>query len=162
MNKRQPRRGPGAFQWNAGGWFGSLIGGTAWLLAGALFFMLGDEVLAWIWAGCFALGLGTGVGLWWARHRLLPYPAMQVLLLVLFLGALIAFLAVDLRNQLGLLLPAALNNKGEFYVCLLVFPGLMLRFYIMERRVRQHPREEPRSHNDSGADTQPCVSHVER
>ena len=137
MSTIEPRRGPGHFQWNAGGWFGSLIGCTCWMLLGAMFLGMKDGLVGWTWAGCFAVGMATGIGLWSARDRLLPYPAMQTLLLVLLACSFTAFLVADLRNLLVPLAQGAMQNPRFVYISLLVFPSMMLRFYFYERIAQQ-------------------------
>ena len=54
MSLKQAKRGTGTFQWNAGGWFGGQIGGTAWMLVAGV---LGLAILV-----CFLIPNVVGVG----------------------------------------------------------------------------------------------------
>jgi hypothetical protein len=121
------------------------------MLLGAVVLSFVDGLAAGIWAGCFAVGMATGLGLWSARDRLLPYPAMQTLLLVLLACAFTAFLVADLRNLLVPLAQGAMQNPRFVYVSLLVFPSLMLRFYFYERLAQQHKQAAETKEKDPSA-----------
>lgn len=84
------RRGPGAFQWSQGAWFGSQIGGTAWLLTGAVQSPGPVPGLRFVWIGAFLLVNAIGLALWWRRDRLAPFPALLVLLASCALAATLA------------------------------------------------------------------------
>jgi hypothetical protein len=47
--------------WNAGGWFGSQLGGTTWLLVGSISMLHGALAVGLFWL--FAFGLANGLGL---------------------------------------------------------------------------------------------------
>lgn len=121
------------------------------MLLGAVVLGLMDGLVGWVWAGCFAVGMCTGIGLWSARDRLLPYPAMQTLLLVLLACAFTAFLVADLRNLLVPLAQGAMQNPRFVYVSLLVFPSLMLRFYLYERVAQQQKQATDAKEEDTSA-----------
>ena len=76
-----PRPGAGSLQWNAGGWFGSQLGGTAWLLVGAAVLAWQAPAVAVVWLDAFVVTNAIGVWLWRCRARVRPYFAMQLLLL---------------------------------------------------------------------------------
>ena len=70
-------RGPGRFQWQAGGWFGSILGGSAWLIPTAVLLAMNHQSrLAVLPAACFALMVGLGTFLWFRRDRTPPFPAL--------------------------------------------------------------------------------------
>src|SRR5262249_26987351 len=125
-------RGPGAFQWDAGGWFGSQLGGTLWLLAGAAVLALPAPGVAAVWAACFAGANALGLWLWRRRDRLVPYPALQLLTLCCAACGLLTFVALDAFKPAGGPLGAA--DRG--YAALLVFPALMALFHLRERAAR--------------------------
>lgn len=132
-----PRRGPGAFQWNAGGWFGSQLGSSAWLL------LLGP-LLAFqrpqVGLAVFVCGLVPnliGLRLWQMRNRVEPYPAIQSLLLILWGFTVLAVLVLDVT---GTWLPAVGSpeqDPASLYCVLVLFPGLMLMFHLQERAARR-------------------------
>jgi hypothetical protein len=100
------RPGPGAFQWNGGGWFGSQIGGTAWLLTGVIQPPAPGPWLRLAWLGAFLGANAVGLALWWRRDRLLPFPAMLGLLATCGVAGALALVstaavapAVGVRNE---------------------------------------------------------------
>jgi hypothetical protein len=146
MSSKAPIIGPGQFQWNAGGWFGSQLGGTAWLLVGAVGIATQEpQVAAW-WACCFVLANAVGTGLWLRRDRVWPYPAIQALLATVVVAGLLAVVALHLFGPADVRLGVGLR-EGRFvledvpggtlrsaYVALLVgVPAMMGWFAFMER-----------------------------
>ena len=127
----QGKRGVGAFQWNWGGWFGSQVGATLWLvLLGALLLAQGKP------AGGLVMVFGVvpnlvGLALWRRRHSVSPYPAIQALLAVCGVCALGAL--VFLRASGAAQLPE--NMPSDWF--LLMYPGLMLTFHLQERGARR-------------------------
>jgi hypothetical protein len=96
---------PLASHWNAGGWFGSQLGGTAWLFIAAL--VVASQSLSSS-AVLLACGLASnllGYLLWMQRARLDPYRALQVLASVIVIAGAFATRWLEVRNQFGLLDP---------------------------------------------------------
>ena len=76
--------GPRRFQWQMGGWFGSVFGGAAWLIPTTVLLAVnGQSALALLPAVCFLLATLVGVVLWFRRDRVRPFPAL-IGMLVLF------------------------------------------------------------------------------
>lgn len=125
------KRGEGAFQWNFGGWFGSQVGSTLWLV------ILGFVMIAQSKSGGTALvvfGLAAnliGIALWRRRRTLSPYPAIQILIAVCGLAALFAMLVISASGQSQ----ASTGLPTPWF--LLVYPGLMLAFHFQERAARR-------------------------
>lgn len=70
------------FSWNAGGWFGSQLGGTCWMLvAGILAFRLDAEVGVIVLV-LFAAANIAGLILWSRRLSLSAYIALQIMLVI--------------------------------------------------------------------------------
>jgi hypothetical protein len=86
-------KGPGRFPWNSAGRFGSQLGGTLWLLVGALARVPHAPDDAAVWLACFAVANAIGIGLWTRRNRIWPYPALQALQLVCGGSGLVALIA---------------------------------------------------------------------
>ena len=122
----------GPFQWNAGGWFGSQIGSTGWMLGG-LYYFWSDPPLAIISALCFLAANVVGLILWSLRSRITAYRAIQILLAVVGLCTAIYFVALDLLGRAN-----ALNSRHSLYWYLLLFPGLMWMFYLRQRQFPSH------------------------
>lgn len=62
MEAKEPLLGPGCFQWNTGGWFGSQLGSTAWMLVGAVVLIPHAAEVAGVWLSCFAVA--NAIGSW--------------------------------------------------------------------------------------------------
>lgn len=134
MTRISPKVGAGRFQWNAGGWFGSLFGGTAFLVVGAVSFAESHPLLSAVWFCCFAIAISTGIYLWVRRTSLSPYPAIQFLLLVCGITGAVAIVAA-LYIAPNLLSEVQLTPTKS--VILLLFPAMMLFFHFLESRARR-------------------------
>lgn len=76
-NDKIAMAGPRRFQWQFGGWFGSVFGGSAWLIPTAVILAFNGQLrLAMLPAGCCLLLNVLGVVLWYRRDRILPFPAL--------------------------------------------------------------------------------------
>ena len=129
--------GKSVFAWNAGGWFGTQIGSTLWLLILGTLLLARDSVTAWAClAGFFALN-GWGWHLWRRRRHCGPHAALQR-----FLALTTAVIAgvVALVNARGLSeppAPGALVSTQVPYWIVGIAPVLMLVFYLRERGARR-------------------------
>ena len=125
------KEGPGLFQWNGGGWFGAQLGMSLWiaLLGGALL-MSSRPVGTWLIVLALVAN-ALGVLLWTRRDRLEPYPALQVLLGIGGVTAVIAFVAVARAG-----VPSEESGLPTPWF-LLMYPGLMLTFHLRERAARR-------------------------
>ena len=127
----QGKRGAGAFQWNRGGWFGSQVGATLWLV------LLGGVLLVqWQPVGGLLVLCGVvpnliGFALWRRRQSISPYPAIQILITVCGCGALIAMLGLRVLS----LSQSASEMPSVWF--LLMYPGLMLAFHLQEKAARR-------------------------
>lgn len=123
-----------AFTWNVGGWFGSQIGGTLWLLILGLLLLSIDSLTAWVSLGSYGVLNAWGLYLWGARRRISAYAAIQF-----FLSAASVFIAlvVSVANNRGLSQPPApgvLVSTSLPWGVIAVAPGLMVWFFLMELR----------------------------
>jgi hypothetical protein len=149
MAAKEPMPGPGQFQWNAGGWFGSQLGGTAWMLVGAA--VLAPQtpwVAAW-WAACCALANAVGTSLWLRRGRVRPYPATQALLAACGVAGPLAVVALHLFGPADVRLGVAWHDgrfilesppgtlRSAYAALLLGVPALMGYFALLERAGRE-------------------------
>ena len=135
MTETSPKVGAGRFQWNAGAWFGGLLGGTAYLLVGGVAFLSQHTFLSAIWLSCFAMALSIGVFVWTRRVTLAPYPAIQVLILVCGLSGAVAIIAA-LYMAPQLLAAVQLTPSGSLLL-LLMFPAFMLWSHFLESTARR-------------------------
>lgn len=128
-----PKQGPGQFQWSTGGWYGTQVGSTLWifLLAATLF---PKSTSAGVWTGICALAPNIlGCILWMSRRKLAPYPALQMLIGIIGLFALLAMLAADHWVGLATIEPGWRKSPVESWWVLCIFPAMMVWFALMER-----------------------------
>lgn len=127
----QGKAGAGRFQWNLGGWFGSQVGGTLWLvLLGGVLWAKGQG------AGAALLGLGLaanalGCFLWTRRQILDPYLALQLLL-----GACGIAAALSMWLLAGAGVTAADAGLPSLWA-VLIYPALMAWFAFLEHQTRR-------------------------
>ncbi len=125
-----------AFVWNASGWFGGQFGGTFWMLLAGLFMLRIDATTGWITIAAYAALNVLGLVLWSRRREMKPYPAFQILIGATGLVAIGLFV---LWQRLGRdRIQEAFGGQAGYvhYAWLLVFPVLMLMFWLQERRGR--------------------------
>jgi hypothetical protein len=97
MDVKTAMAGPRRFQWQVGGWFGSVSGGSAWLIPAAIILGLnGQSRLALLPAGCCLALNALGVWLWYRRDRLLPFRALLGMLSVLAVLTPLVWFSVSL------------------------------------------------------------------
>ena len=139
MSSKVPVTGSGAFGWNAGGWWGSQIGGTAWMLAVGIVMAFQDiRPGAVMIAGGIVSNI-VGTWLWCNRDRVSPYRAIQTLLAVIGVCAVCGIVALDAFGHV----PA--NQRLLVYWWLVFIPGLMLMFHLRERAAAASKTTTPRA-----------------
>ena len=99
MADKIPMTGPGSFQWNKGGWFGSQIGGTAWMLTGTIWLMLFAPLVGLIWLTGFVVCNAVGIVLWRRRARIAPFTAVAILLATIMVVGLLELSTIDLLRS---------------------------------------------------------------
>ena len=135
MTNTSPIAGGGRFQWNTGGWFGSLLGSTAFLIVGAVSFASPSPTLSAIWFSCFAVAVAVGIYLWARRTAFSPYPAIQILLLACGISAAVAIIAAICMAP-NILIAVQLTPTKSLLL-LLLFPAMMLWFHVLESNARR-------------------------
>lgn len=131
------------FRWNFPGWFGVQIGGTVWLLAFAVkFFMTNNKLVATSLLLYFAISNVFGIILWHQRTKIKPYPALQMLIAVIGVFALLAVILLDVTNLLPILDPKSKNISYIYYLCLLVFPINMLVFHVRKCKAKRKQKND--------------------
>lgn len=128
----QGKRGAGAFQWNRGGWFGSQIGATLWLVLLGGVFLVQSRPVGALLVLCGVVPNLLGFALWRRRHSVSPYPAIQILIAVCGVGALVGMLALRIVG-----LDESESGMPSLWF-LLMYPGLMLMFHLQEQAARRH------------------------
>ena len=140
MEINEPLPGPGRFQWNMGGWFGIQLGGTSWMLIGAVVLVPYAPKVAGIWLACFAVANAIGFWMWCHRDWLRPYPALQALLLVCGVNGLTALVALHvlrITRPMGIYLP---DEPRSIRWLLVLVISLMTWFHVMEQSAKKERR----------------------
>ncbi len=138
MTPKIAMTGPGYFQWNKGGWFGSQTGSMCWMLVGAVLVAARSPMIAVIWLLCFSIANAIGTGLWLRRDRVPPYPAIQILLAIVGVIGLVALVAFDALRPDGAGLPISQGELPRGYLFFLVgVPVMMVYFALMEHSARK-------------------------
>ena len=128
---------PSAFSWNAGGWFGSQLGCTLWLLILGVVLLSKDLFAAWVCVGSFVVLNAWGLYLWRGREKLIAYAAMQRFLLATSVIIALVVVVVNSRGVSEPPAPGALVSTYLPYWTIAVAPGLMLIFLWRERQVKR-------------------------
>lgn len=130
-----PLVGPGRFQWNAGAWFGSSLGSSAWMLVTACFLLInGQAILASITATGYVLILSVSVLLWARRQSIHPFSALMTLLGLLAIAFPAVWFVVQSCGSQSVL--AAMNwpqSRWTTILVLAIVPVHMVWFLILER-----------------------------
>ena len=133
----QPRIGAGRFQWNARGWFGSVIGSTTWMLVAAGFLIAYRQWLALVPIGCFVIINSIAWVLWRRRDRLDPFSSLMMILASIAVAVPIA-LATSVWRMPEM--PWQMNwtdSPVGYVVAVLLVPTMIAWFYIIERRTNR-------------------------
>lgn len=130
-----------AFQWNTGGWFGSMLGACSWmaLTAGLLLakrdFSAGALVLF-----CFLVAIAGTIMFWNAQANIKARVALSWMLLILFVLATVVLCAFQFLSSDAS--QAALNWTPWAWLVLLIYPALGLNFYFIHRGTEKKMLEQ--------------------
>ena len=125
------------FSWNAGGWFGSQLGCTLWLLILGSILLSKDSLAALACLGGF-IGLNAwGLYLWRRREQLSAYAGLQRFLAAAAVIIAVVVLAVNGRGLSEPPAPGALVSTYLPYWVIALPPALMLLFFLRELKVKQ-------------------------
>lgn len=117
-------------QWNAGGWFGSQIGATCWMLVAGVLTLFRDLATGLLVVGLFAAVNLLGWALW-HRRRLSCYASTQVLI---GLAGVAGLLSIFLLTRAGVWHDIQSGSQvspfSTYVILALTFGGLMLMFYV--------------------------------
>lgn len=128
-----------AFRWNAGGWFGSVAGGVAWMLP--LAWQLADgghDEAALATIGIAGLLVAGACVAFRARHRLSVYLAIQGLVVALGVSTVVVGMLARRAGLAGD--TAAIVWGGPLLAC-----GLFLMFMYKERFSSAAAHDAPKS-----------------
>jgi hypothetical protein len=126
-----------AFTWNGGGWFGSQLGCTLWLLILGIVLSWRDVVAASVCASSFVILNAWGLYLWHRREQLSAYAGLQRFLLATSVVIAAVVAVVNLRGVSEPPTPGAMVSTYLPYGVIVVAPALMLFFFLQERSARR-------------------------
>jgi hypothetical protein len=118
------------FVWNAGAWFGTQVGCTAWLFVFGAALLRDDGGFAALAFGGGALLTGLGVLLWSRRAKLSPFAAYQLLFAAL---AVVLTVLTVLANTRGLQTPVPPGSLSAYWA-IAIPPAMMGLFAVVHRR----------------------------
>ncbi len=130
----RPRKGPGRFQWDKGGWFGAQVGSTCWLLIAASVLAPQNGTAGAVALLCFLVPNAFGVMLYRKRATLLPHSAIQALLAVIGLFTTGFIFYINKADVVHLLDDRLGMGRWGFYCVPFLFIGMMFLFSVQERR----------------------------
>lgn len=124
------------FQWNAGGWFGSQIGMTAWILVTAFVLYPVDMNTAIFVLLLFVFGNAIGTWMWTRRSRINPYKAIQTLVLIAGACSMAAvFIVADNGHWMAIQqFGGAVSARTMYLLILAMVAGLLLLFHFLQRQ----------------------------
>ena len=116
-------------EWNSSGWFGSQLGGTAWILVAAILSSVQELSTGLLLLAVFAIPNVVGLVLW-RRRSLSCYAATQLLLAIMGLCGLLAIYLLERSNdweriQTG----ASISASSAYFIVAAVIGILMITFY---------------------------------
>ena len=120
-----------SLKWNLGGWLGSQLGGSAWILLAGLLSLPKHLPVALILIALFSSINLVGWLLWRRRETLSAYAGIQILLLVLGLGGLESvYLLHRARVYEAIQHGGAISAPGTYLLLLVMVPLLMIVCHI--------------------------------
>ena len=127
-------------QWKFSSWFGSMLGGSAWMIpCAAVLAYHGNNVAAAVTTVCFAIAIFATLLCWWRREHL---KALNSLLWMIFLLAVLTMTVLAsfqfLTNEQG---QAALSWHPLCWFVLLLFPGMAYLFCQNQRTAEKWLKE---------------------
>jgi hypothetical protein len=132
---KSPRPGRGALQWSTWAWYGGQVGSTVWLLVLGVIALAQDDLLGLVPVLCCLAANAAGTLLWLRRHRLAPFPAMELLLAIVAMASAASAATIV---EGGLLGADPSTPPGRWvYLYVLIFPALMLQLWAVDRGGRK-------------------------
>lgn len=141
--RKDGQSGYEAFQWNAGSWFGAMLGCTAWMVPTAgILFARSDWIAASIVVTCFAIAIVSALVFWNQQANVKARVAMQWMMLILGVMTAIVFVAFQFLASSAFL--AAIHWSPWYWLLLLLFPALAIQFYFIQRSTVKRMLEQDR------------------
>ena len=117
-------------EWNAGGWFGGQLGGTAWILVAAALTIAQDTSTGLILLIIFLVPNIVGY-LLWRTQKLSCYASLQVLFSLIGVFGLLAIYIMERRHLwIEIQMGSSVSAAYAYYMVIFVTAILMVVFYL--------------------------------
>ena len=117
--------------WNAGGWFGTQLGGSLWILIAGVLASRLDGRAASLSIALFIVANVVGVLLWRRREQLSAYAGIQLLLTALGAASVGAVYVLERAGVFeAIQVGASVSARSMYMVLIIVIAALMLSFYL--------------------------------
>ncbi len=125
------------FHWNLGGWLGSQLGGSCWMLIAGVLAIAENVEVALVVLALFVAVNVYGFLLWTKRGTLSAYAGIQLLLPVLGIAGIAATWILDRSGLFESIQTGATVSADLMYAALLlVVMVLMISFWWQERQAQ--------------------------
>jgi len=117
-------------EWNAGGWFGGQLGGTAWILVAAALTIGQDTSTGLILLIIFLVPNIVGY-LLWRTQKLSCYISIQILFSLIGVFGLLAIYILEHRHQwIEIQTGSSISAASAYYMVIFITAILMVVFYL--------------------------------
>lgn len=135
MSGGPPPTRPSGFQWDFGGWFGSQLGSTLWMLLAGSILLARVPLAASVVIGIFLLVNALEFSLWQARARLSAHRGVQAQLWISGLGSIACLFALGRLGGFEALPGGGPASDVKWSLAVLAFTVLLsLVFWRRQRR----------------------------
>jgi hypothetical protein len=116
-------------EWNAGGWFGGQLGGTAWILVAAALTTARDTSTGFILLLIFLVPNIIGY-LLWRRQKMSCYASLQILFILIGVFGLLAIYVLERRHLwIEIQMGSSISAVSAYYMIIFITAILMVMFY---------------------------------
>ena len=116
-------------EWNAGGWFGGQLGGTAWILVAAALTTARDSSTGFILLVIFLVPNIIGYLLWRMR-KISCYASLQILFTLIGVFGLLAIYVLERRHLwIEIQMGSPVSAAYTYYMIIFITAILMVVFY---------------------------------
>ena len=116
-------------EWNAGGWFGGQLGGTAWILVAAALSTTRDTSTGFILLVIFLVPNIIGC-LLWRMQKISFYASLQILLILIGVFGLLAVYVLERRHLwIEIQMGSSVSAAYTYYMIIFITAILMVMFY---------------------------------
>jgi len=116
-------------EWNAGGWFGGQLGGTAWILVAAAITTGRDITTGFILLVIFLVPNIIGYSLW-RMQKMSCYASLQILLILIGVFGLLAIYVLERRHLwIEIQMSSPVSAAYAYYMIIFITAILMVVFY---------------------------------